>query len=173
MTTIRPPLAARDATRALGAIGAALACALAATPARAQLAGGQVANDVCHVESNRPTELRTLIQAQLVGVGYEGSDDEKACEKFVKEQVKKCIEIVKNGTKCRKTLDKTELQIQNAQCKEQADKADRKSCKNTAAFDHEQNQSLARTLQVIGTNTCNGSFAASMLLFCDVGFPAP
>jgi hypothetical protein len=149
----------------------ALGLVLAAAPAGAQLAGSQVANDVCRIESNRVNQLLAALTLAASDAGYTGGLSEEDCEKFVAQQVENCIAIVENGTDCRETLDRTEGKIQKAECTQEATKADKKSCERTAVLTQESNDQVANTLRVIGTNNCDGSFATSVMELCTDGPP--
>jgi hypothetical protein len=154
-----------------------LACALGvglfATPAAAQFAGGEVANDVCEVASDRVNQLRDALRQRADAANYPGTGNTALCDDFVKQQVANCIEIVENGTDCRETLDKTEQKIQTSRCTEEETKADRKACERAAVVQQQENDEVANTLRVIGTNNCNGAFAAAMRQLCETGWPPP
>ena len=160
----------RMALKKIPALAAVLLIPLAAS---AVPAGPTVATNMCNHASNKPLQLLAELNAQFLALNFTGLPPDQ-CEKFVKDFVKSCIQIVTNGTQCTLNIDATLAKMSEIDCDAQADKADRDSCKQSVKQNLKNDQATAsQTVQLIGDNTCNRSFALNLAETCLEGATPP
>ncbi len=185
------------------ALGTAPALAAALLiPLTASAVPASVAKDLCNFASNKPARLQAELISRLQMAGFTGLPPNQ-CGKFVKSLVKSCIKQVTNSTQCFVNINATvgmegceeaspggttcssstlvPLNISSTfgkfadvNCDTQPDKASQKSCKNNSKQTLKNNQAVANeTVQLLGENTCNQSFAAVMTEICLEGVTPP
>jgi len=160
----------RMALETLPVLAAALLIPLAASAAPAP---PTVASDMCDYASNKPVQLQIELTSVFTVLGFTGLPPDD-CDKFVKDLVKSCTQLVTNGTECTLNINATVGEMSRLDCDAQPDKADRSSCKQSVKQDLTSDQATARqTVQQLGVIACKKSFAEAMDEICREGVMPP
>jgi hypothetical protein len=159
-------------------LAAALAAALLITSAAsAANAPKTISSSVCDYASNKPLQMQAEINALMLSLGFTGLPTDQ-CDQFVASLVKSCNLVVRAGTTCSldiiATVGLNSGKMSDLGCEVEASTDAVKSCKSTVKTNTKNNQSIAgQTVQLLGANACNTSFAFVMHELCIEGATPP
>jgi hypothetical protein len=164
----------RMALELASALAAALLVASAASAANAPRT---ISSDICDYASNKPLQLQNELNALMLSLGFTGLPPDQ-CDKFVKNLVASCLEVVKSATQC--SLDVNAAvgldagRMSDIGCSALTNKDDMNSCRKTVKTNTKNNRTIAgQTVQLLGANTCNRTFALFMHDLCIEGATPP